>query len=103
MNNIETNDGNENYETTHKIGHQKRSFVNSIPTSWVELSGFQTKVDDDTNALDVANNSNCSTEIIQSNSPAVIVKPAYTWPNIQGSSQTKFQTKVSISIQKSFS
>lgn len=65
----------------------------------MELSGFRTQVaGDDTNSSDEGNvtNVNWTTKKIRSNSPAVIVKPAYAWPNLQGSGQTLiFQTKVS--------
>jgi len=63
----------------------------------LELSGFRTQVaGDDTNSSDEGNVTNWTTKKIRSNSPAVIVKPAYAWPNLQGSGQTLiFQTKVS--------
>ncbi|XP_025421599.1 uncharacterized protein LOC112691535 isoform X3 [Sipha flava] len=97
---------------THKIGQKQFSLVNCIPTSWasstskdrrkqscptraLELSGFRTQVaGDDTNSSDEGNVSNWTTKKIRSNSPAVIVKPAYAWPNLQGTGQTLiFQTK----------
>ncbi|XP_050419717.1 uncharacterized protein LOC126832803 isoform X2 [Adelges cooleyi] len=97
---------------THKIGQKQFSLVNCIPTSWasgtskdrrkqscptraLELSGFRTQVaGDDTNSSDEGNGPNWTTKKIRSNSPAVIVKPAYAWPNLQGSGQTLiFQTK----------
>ncbi|XP_001951486.1 uncharacterized protein LOC100167435 isoform X3 [Acyrthosiphon pisum] len=97
---------------THKIGQKQFSLVNCIPTSWasstskdrrkqscptraLELSGFRTQVaGDDTNSSDEGNVTNWTTKKIRANSPAVIVKPAYAWPNLQGSGQTLiFQTK----------
>lgn len=61
------------------------------------MSGFRAQVaGDDTNSSDEGNGSNWTAKKIRSNSPAVIVKPAYAWPNLQGSGQTLiFQTKVS--------
>lgn len=63
----------------------------------MELSGFRTQVaGDDTNSSDEGNVTNWTAKKIRANSPAVIVKPAYAWPNLQGSGQTLiFQTKVS--------
>ncbi|XP_060857437.1 uncharacterized protein LOC132935020 isoform X2 [Metopolophium dirhodum] len=97
---------------THKIGQKPFSSVNCIPTSWdsstskdrrkqsyptraLELSGFQTQVaGDNTNSSDEGNVTIRKTKKIRANSSAVIVKPAYAWPNLQDNGQTQiFQTK----------
>ena len=69
----------------------------SCPTRALELSGFRTQVaGDDTNSSDEVNVTNWTPKKIRANSPAVKVNPAYVWPNLQGSFQTRiFQTKVS--------
>lgn len=80
-------------------GSNKDRRKQSCPTRALELSGFRTQVTgDDTNSSDEGNIPTWTTKKIRSNSPAVIVKPAYAWPNLQGGGQTLiFQTKVSIS------
>ncbi|VVC42077.1 Hypothetical protein CINCED_3A016372 [Cinara cedri] len=96
---------------THKIGQKQFSLVNCIPTSWasssskdrrkqscptraLELSGFRTQVAGDDSSDEGNIPTNWTTKKIRSNSPAVIVKPAYAWPNLQGGGQTLiFQTK----------
>jgi len=63
----------------------------------LKLSDSRTQIaGDDTNSSDEVNVTIWTPKKIHANSPAVKVNPAYVWPNLQGSFQTRiFQTKVS--------
>ncbi|XP_029341365.1 uncharacterized protein LOC115033250 [Acyrthosiphon pisum] len=82
------NDYDEEYTSKD---HRKHS----CPTRALEVSGFRTQdAGDDNNSSDEGNVTNRTPKNIRANSPAVIVKPAYEWSNLQGSRQSLiFQTK----------
>ncbi|CAI6373469.1 unnamed protein product [Macrosiphum euphorbiae] len=76
-------------------GTSKHRRKQSCPSRTLKLSDSRTQIaGDDTNSSDEVNVTNWTPKKIRANSPAVKVNPAYVWPNLQGSFQTRiFQTK----------